>query len=64
MVGRCDGDGVDIFLLENSAKVFVRLSCLAHFLLHAVGELLENVAVHITHMRDAGGVLFALSAER
>ena len=30
-------------------------SCLAHFLPHTVGELLENVAVHIADMRDADG---------
>ena len=55
MVGSGDGDGVYILLLENSAEILFRHRRLAHLLLHAVGELLEYVAVHIADMRDAGG---------
>ena len=60
MVGSGDGDGVHILLLENLAKVFFRRGRLAHLLLRTVGELLENVAVHIADMGDAGGVLVRL----
>ena len=54
VVGSGNRDGVHILLLENRAKVFFRRRRLAHLLLHAVGELLEYVAVHIADMRDAG----------
>jgi hypothetical protein len=50
-------DGVHIFLLENPAEVLFRCRRLAHPALHSVGELLENVAVDIAHMRDAGRTL-------
>ena len=48
-------DRVHILLLENLAKVFLRRRSFAHLLLRTVGELLENIAVHIADVRDAGG---------
>ena len=55
VVGSGDGDGIYILLLENFAEIFFRRRRLAHLLLHAVCELLEDIAVHIADMRDAGG---------
>jgi hypothetical protein len=55
VIGRGDGDGVDIFLFKNFAEVFFGCGRLAHFLLHAVGEFVEDVAIDVAHVRDAGG---------
>src|ERR1700746_2319108 len=60
MIGRGNRDGVNAFLLKNPAKVFLRDRSLAHFLLRAVGELFEYVAVHIADMRDAGSATVCL----
>jgi hypothetical protein len=54
MVGRGNGDGVDLFQFENLAKVFFRHGRFAHFPLHALGKLLENPAVHIADMGNSG----------
>src|SRR6202521_5401175 len=40
-------DGVNVFLFQYLAKVFLRYWSLTHFLLRTVGELFENIAVHI-----------------
>src|ERR1700733_3423668 len=56
MFGSGNCDRVHICLFENPAKVFVSCGSLAHLLLRAVGELLENSTVDIADMRDAGGV--------
>ena len=54
MFGSSNRDRVNVFLFENPAKVFLRHRSLAHLLLCALGELLENNAIHIADMRDAG----------
>src|ERR1700752_1506656 len=53
MVGRGNSDGVNVFLFECPAKVFLCYRSLAKLLLSAVGELAENIDVHIADMRDA-----------
>src|SRR5258708_24476115 len=55
MLGSGNRDCIHVFLFEYRAKVFLRHRGLAHFLLRAVGELFENIAVYIADMRDAGG---------
>ncbi len=57
MIGSRNRNGIHFLLLENPAKVFFRRGRLAHFLLHTLGELPENIAVHVTHVRDAGSAL-------
>ena len=54
MVRGSNCDGVHILLLQNPAKVFVRRSGFLHLLLHCVGELSKDIAVHIADMRNAG----------
>ena len=51
--GRGDGDDVHIPLLKNIAEVADHGRTVAEFLLGAVGVLLEDVGVHIDHMRDS-----------
>src|SRR5580704_16409732 len=60
MVGRGNSDGVNVFLFECPAKVFLRDGSLAHFLSCALCELFENIAVHIADMRDAGSAAVRL----
>src|ERR1700727_3455196 len=55
MVRSSDRNRVHVFHLENLAKVFFSGRRLAHLPLRSVGELSENVAVHIADMRNAGG---------
>ena len=55
MVGRGNRDGVDLFGLEDFAEVFLCRRYLSCFLLYCVGELVQDVAVHVAHMRDACG---------
>src|SRR5271154_285299 len=55
MFGSGNCDRVHIFLFENPTKVCLARRSLAHLLLRAVGEFLENIAVHVADMRDAGG---------
>src|SRR6202021_3149391 len=59
-----NGDGVHILLLENRAKIFLRLSSVTHLLLHAVSKLLENVAVHVAHMRNSRSTLVGLEGRQ
>ncbi len=60
VIGRGDGDGVDVFLFENLAEVFAGCGRVAHRLLHGGGEFCEGVAVDVADVRDAGGVLICL----
>ena len=48
--GRGNRDGVYILLLEYSAEVLFCDRGLTHFLLRAISELFENVAVHVADM--------------
>src|SRR5258707_1916264 len=54
MVGSSNRDGVDVLLLKHPAKVLLRHRGLARLALHTVGELSQNIAVHVADMRDAG----------
>jgi hypothetical protein len=57
MVGRSDSDRVDFFDCENVAEVFVsRRHCAALFL-HGGGELIHDVGLDITDVRDVGVLL-------
>ena len=68
-IGVCQWSGVAMVIASTSfcssilRKSFF-LSGLAHLLLRNVGELFDDLAVHIADMRDAGGVLFALRPTR
>ena len=60
MVGSGDRDGVHVFLFQNCAKVFFRGRGLAHLALRRIGELLQDVAVHVADVRNARGALVSL----
>ena len=60
VVRRGDGDGVHILLLKDATKVLVHGRSIAQLALHAIGKFLQNHAVHIANMRDAGGILVRL----
>ena len=64
VIGSGDRDGVHILLLENPAKVFLSRRGIAHFLLHTLGELLENIAVNVADVRDAGSSLVRLECRK
>ena len=57
MVGSGYGDGVDILLLKDGTKVFVRHRGFAHFLFCRVGEFLKRITVDVAHVRNTGSVL-------
>src|SRR6202162_5893144 len=60
VIGRGDGDGVDIFLLENFAEVFFGYGGFTHFVLNAGREFVEDVAIDIANVRDAGSAFVGL----
>ena len=62
MFGSGNRDRVHISPFENAAKVFVGCGRLAHLLLRTVSELLENIALHIADMRNAGSVPIRLES--
>jgi hypothetical protein len=53
VIGSGDGDDVHILPLKHLAEVAIHGWPVSEFLLGAVGVLLEDVGVHIDHMRDA-----------
>jgi hypothetical protein len=53
VVGRCDGDRIDFFQREEVAEVFLGCRGLAHLSLRVGGELLQDVALDVAHMRVA-----------
>ena len=60
MVGGGNCDGVDVFLFENRAEVLVRRGGFACLALHSVRKFLEDIAVHVADVRDAGGASIGL----
>src|SRR5579859_260479 len=52
MVGCSDGYRIHVFLLEDLAEILVRNRLLAGFLLRAVCELPQNIAVYVADMRN------------
>ena len=57
MVGRRDGDGVDVLGGEHLAEVFVGFGGIAQVALQTSGEALEDDAIDIADMRDAHVIL-------
>ena len=51
-----DGDGVDVFALENFAEVAAGLWRIAEFLLSLGGKLRQDVAFNVAHVCHASGV--------
>lgn len=60
VVGRGDGDGVDIFLVEDATEVFVCRGRAAHGLLRVGGEFREGVAVDVADVSDMRSILIGL----
>ena len=62
MIGRSYGDRIDFFDCENVAEVFVSRRHCAAFLLHGGGELIHDVGLDITDMRDVGVLLICFQS--
>jgi hypothetical protein len=62
VVGRGDGDGVDLLQLENLAKVLVRCRSVSQCLLGAVGKLVQDGAIHIANMGYPSRILIPLQS--
>src|SRR5277367_4169445 len=60
VVGSGDGDGVHVLRLQDVSEVLFCRGSVAQRGLGLVGELLQDGAVYIADMRDAGGSLVGL----
>ena len=60
MLGSGDGHSIHVLQLEYLPEVLVSYRGIAQLKLGIGGEFLQNIAVHVADMRDAGRVLVGL----
>ena len=62
VVGRCNGDGIDLLQLEDLAKILVRCGCVAQCVFGLLGKLFQDGAIDIANMCNAGRLLVPLES--